>query len=117
MAFGCDPIADTGSCAAKGFVQNYARLAHRAYLANQQLYAMVPKLHAMDHFRMDLVLSHMNQYSCNPGFYDCSQSEDFIGKVSRQSRRVSNVNIVQNILLAYRVKTRFVIQRFKKQKR
>eukprot|EP00438_Fugacium_kawagutii_P009614 Skav215640 [mRNA] locus=scaffold736:247242:248783:- [translate_table: standard] len=104
-------------CATKGFVQSYARLAHRSYLAGQQLYAMVPKLHAMDHFRIELALKHRNAYSCNPALYDCSMAEDFIGKVSRQSRRVSNVNIVENTLLAYKVKTRFVIKRFKKQKR
>ena len=78
---------------------------------------MVPKIHAMDHIRVCLEQSSQNQYTLNPAIADCSMPEDFIGRVSRQSRRISYVQIVENTLLAYKVKARFVLQRFKKRKR
>ena len=102
---------------AKDFVQTYAWLADYALQNGWQLYAMVPKIHAMDHIRVCLEQSSQNQYTLNPAIADCSMSEDFIGRVSRQSRRISYVQIVENTLLAYKVKARFVLQRFKKRKR
>ena len=102
--------------AAKDFDQSYARLAYIAFTNQRQLYAMVPKLHALDHFPVQLGLQEYDDYSLNPAVYDCSMSEDFIGKVSKQSRRVSFVNVVENTLLAYKVKTKFVIKRFKKKR-
>lgn len=103
------------SRSALGFVQNYARLAHNTYQRQLQLYAMVPKIHSMHHFPVELETSG-EHLACNPALFDCSMSEDFIGRVARQSRRVSYVNIVHNTILAYKVKARFVIKRFKKQK-
>eukprot|EP00438_Fugacium_kawagutii_P023191 Skav215052 [mRNA] locus=scaffold1021:115470:117107:+ [translate_table: standard] len=102
--------------AAKCFVQSYARLAHIQFSANRQLYAMVPKLHSMDHFAVQLSLLYQDEYSCNPALFDCSMSEDFIGRVSRQSRRVSNKYVVENTLLVYKVKSQFILKRFKKQR-
>ena len=101
---------------AKRFVQNYARLAHRAFQRRQQLYCMVPKFHAMDHFPVQLALQQFEEYACNPAVYDTSMSEDFIGHVSRQSRRVSYVHIIENTLLAYKVRARFIIKNYKKQR-
>ena len=102
--------------AAKDFDQSYARLAYIAFTNQRQLYAMVPKLHAMDHFPVQLGLQEYDDYSLNPAVFDCSMSEDFIGRISKQSRRVSFVNVVENTLLAYKVKTKFIFKRFKKKR-
>lgn len=101
----------------KEFNQTYARLAHYALQKGFQLYAMVPKIHAMDHIRVSLEGGWQNEYSLNPCISDCSMSEDFVGRVSRQSRRISYVNIVENTLLAYKVKANFILQRFKKKRK
>lgn len=101
--------------AAKQFVQSYAWLADYSLRNNLQLYAMVPKLHAMDHFAVQLKNSS-EPYVCNPAVWDCSMSEDFIGHVSRQSRRISHVQVVENLLLSYKVRARLIIKRFKKKK-
>lgn len=100
----------------KGFVQDYARLAKWSYDNRLQLFAMVPKIHAMDHFAVHLALLCFEEYACNPAVFDCSMSEDFIGQLSRQSRRISHTNVVENTILAYKVKARFVLKRFKKRK-
>ena len=44
-------------------------------------------------------------------------SEDFIGKVARQSRRVAFKNIVKAIINAYQVKAKIVIDKFQKRHR
>ena len=103
--------------AAKDFTQTYARLASYAYNKNWQLYAMVPKVHAMHHFPVQLGLQEYDDVSLNPALFDCSMSEDFIGKVSKQSRRVSFREAIENTILQYKVKTKFVIKKFKKTRR
>ena len=112
-----------GSCrkrimrAAKDFVQSYAKLASHAYQNQLQLYAMVPKIHAMHHFPVEMSLALLQEYSCNPALFDCSMSEDFVGRISRQSRRVSFTKVVENTLLSYKVKAKFVLKRYKRLKR
>lgn len=101
---------------AKHFDQSYARLAHYAYAKKWQLYAMVPKVHAFNHFPVQLGLQEYEDYSLNPALFDCSMSEDFIGRVSKQSRRVSFVQVVENTILAYKVKAKSVIKKFKKKR-
>lgn len=101
------------------FLFAYAELAHLCFLQRRTLYAMVPKAHALAHIQHQLELSKHARHSvaCNPALYDCSMAEDFIGKVARQSRRVSYRNIEENTILAYKIKTRLVIQRYKQDTR
>ena len=103
-----------GCC--KQFCFTYAKLAHFAHMDNATLFSMVPKVHAFAHIYHALEIS-TGPVSCNPALWDCSMSEDFVGQVARQSRRVSYRNTVENTLLAYKVKARLVIQRFKKSRR
>ena len=102
---------------AKGFSHTYCRLAALAFNRNFTLYGMVPKAHALGHIYHDLERTRQNAFSINPALWDTSSSEDFVGRVARQSRRIGYRNIVSNTLLAYKVKCKFVIQRFKKQRR
>ena len=56
-------------------------------------------------------------YSLNPAVWDTSSSEDFVGRVSRQFRRIGYGNIVSNTLLVDRIKMRLLVRRFKKLRR
>jgi len=98
------------------FCHAYAELASVCYSEGLTLFSMVPKAHAFAHVDHSLEMSRRagDPISCNPAVFDCSMSEDFVGQVARQSRRVSYRNTVDNTLLAYRVKAKLVIQRFKK---
>lgn len=100
------------------FLFAYAELARLCFLQRRTLYAMVPKAHALAHVYHSLELSKRARHSvaCNPALHDCSMAEDFIGKVARQSRRVSFRNVEENTILAYKIKTRLVIQRYKQDK-
>lgn len=102
---------------AKGFCHTYSRSAALAFNRNFTLFGMVPKAHALGHIYHDLERTRQNACSINPALWDTSSSEDFVGRVARQSRRIGYRNIVSNTLLAYKVKCKFVIQRFKKQRR
>ena len=103
----------------KKFCGAYAELAHLSYVQGRTLFAMVPKAHAFDHIGHSLVLSR--EAGCdvcvNPGLWDCSMSEDFIGHVARQSRRVSYKHVVENTLLMYKIKTKSVIKKKIKKQR
>ena len=110
---------DNVSRSCRMFLFCYATLANMALQNDQTLFAQLPKGHALAHIFMFLEMSKRQGHAVclNPGAWDCSQSEDFVGKVARQSRRVSYRNVVYNTLLSYLVKTRAVIKRHVKQKR
>eukprot|EP00438_Fugacium_kawagutii_P008106 Skav222127 [mRNA] locus=scaffold1181:657045:658682:+ [translate_table: standard] len=93
------------------FLVSYAKLAAEAYQQNLQLWAMVPKFHSFCHIKVDLEPCREKDYYLNPAVWCCSMSEDFIGRVSRQSRRVSYIKVVESTLMAYKVKARFQLKR------
>lgn len=97
----------------------YACLANYSLQHRYSLYAMVPKLHAYLHFRADFddFLHGGREVCLNPACFDNSMSEDFIGRVARQSRRISFKKIEWTILRSYQVKTKFVIDKFTKLRR
>ena len=84
------------------------------------LYGLTPKLHAMSHFRHDLDLAFASgkQVFRNPAGFDCGVSEDFVGRVSRQSRRIAfkRRTFVQQLLMVYKLKVRFVLTDFLKKR-
>ena len=100
--------------AAKGFCHTYSHLAAHAFTRQLTLFGLVPKAHALGHIYHDLEVMHGERFCLNPGIWDTSSSEDFVGRVSRQSRRVGYRNIVGNTLLAYKIKAKFIITRFRK---
>ncbi len=97
----------------------YACLAHYSLQHRYCLYAMVPKLHAYLHFRADFDdFLHDGRERClNPATFDNSMSEDFIGRIARQSRRVPFKKIERTILHSYQVKAKFAIDKFTKLRR
>ena len=97
----------------------YAHLAAFCMGRGYCLYGMVPKLHALMHFRTDFddSLREQRPHTLNPAVFDNSMSEDFIGKVARQSRRVPFKNIEKTIINAYQVKAKIVIDKFQQRHR
>ena len=69
----------------------------------------------MLHIRTDLDSSDGGSV-VNVGLWDCSGNEDFVGQISRSSRRMSFRNLELGVLNAYLVKTKFVLKRFKKKR-
>eukprot|EP00438_Fugacium_kawagutii_P005180 Skav213101 [mRNA] locus=scaffold2769:116743:117162:- [translate_table: standard] len=102
---------------AQRFTSGYAKLAAAAYRDGLQLWAMVPKFHSFDHVKFSLESSADKEFYLNPATFCCSMAEDFIGHVARQSRRVSYKQVVESTLLAYKVRARFQLQRFKNARR
>ena len=106
----------------KGFIQKFGNAyVHLAQLSLQRrwtLYSMVPKIHSLMHFRTDL--AHGCQKGgpvLNVALFDCSMNEDFVGRVARQSRRISNKNVEHGLLRAYLVKTKFVLKKLRSERR
>ena len=73
-------------------LRGYAYLANRCLRESRKLFALRPKLHYFHHTLWDLQLqidaghAHILNYS---GLFNCEANEDFIGRCSRISRRVS----------------------------
>ena len=99
------------------FANDYARLAAMCSHERRTLFSMVPKIHSLLHFRTHLSLGiALGGPVLNVGLFDCSTNEDFIGKISRHSRRISNRNMEHGVIRAYLVKSKFVITKFKQKR-
>ena len=101
--------------AVQHFGNSYVLLADHCLRRGFNLFSLVPKLHSYMHICADLTdaLSE-SRLAINPATYDCSVSEDFIGRIARHSRRISFRYIESGILNAWKVKMKFVINRFNK---
>ena len=98
----------------QGFGNSYVRLAALCMHEGKTLFAMVPKIHSLMHFRTDLLAGIQSGGPVlNVCLWDCSQNEDYVGKIARHSRRISNRHVEHGIIRAYLVKSKFVIKRFK----
>lgn len=104
--------------ACQRFGNAYSHLASHCVQKGYSLFGMMPKLHACMHFRSDFDDSIQQQrlLTLNPAVFDNSMSEDFIGKIARQSRRISFRKVEKQILLSYQTKAHFEIARFKKRR-
>ena len=104
--------------ATRRFGHAYVRLAAYCVEQGYTLFGMVPKLHAKMHYQADFddSIRETRQWTLNPAAFDNSMSEDFIGRIARQSRRISFRNIEKSILLSYQTKAHFVIDKFKKRR-
>ena len=100
------------------FCSCYSFLAMHCLERGVSLFGMIPKFHALDHFRADFddSLAAGLERTLNPACFDNSCSEDFIGKIAKQSRRISYKNIESALLLAYCVKAKFVHDKFCKER-
>ena len=72
------------------FLRRYASMATLSKTSGRCLFVLQPKVHCLHHFLIKLWSAHENnQHGMNPLATSCQQSEDFIGRPSRLSRRVT----------------------------
>lgn len=79
------------------FLRRYGQLASEASAASKSLFVLLPKIHSWHHLTLD------QKKIMNPLCYSTQQSEDFIGRPSRLSRRVGTHGPV-----LYRVMDRYL---------
>ncbi|CAE7891710.1 unnamed protein product [Symbiodinium microadriaticum] len=90
------------------FLQCYAKLVKIFYQKNECKYNLVPKLHNLHHLSHSLLVSAAKgKEAINPLSYCCYQDEDFIGRVSRLSRRISPKLLVRRTVERYLIATRY----------
>ena len=71
------------------FLSSYAALAHEAWCSHRCLWIVQPKMHCMHHLSLYLLDGSQKGRTINPICYSTQQDEDFIGRPSRTSRRVT----------------------------
>ena len=72
------------------FLRRYGRCAEVAFQQGRALFALQPKLHALHHVAIDLLqVGEQGKDMLSPMTFSCQQSEDFVGRPSRLSRRVT----------------------------
>ena len=99
--------ADKISRAGLGFLQLYQKMAHNAIATNKTRFTEQPKLHTLWHvFRKLYMQAQSGQWGYNPLCECVPPNEDFIGRVSRSSRRVSNRTVSMRTLQAHLIQVR-----------
>ena len=78
------------ACDGRGFLRLYRTLAEQAFCNKRALFPLLPKVHSMDHLVMTLAQQgRIKGFALNPMILGNQMEEDFIGRPSRISRRVS----------------------------
>ena len=97
------------------FLRGYSQLAQYCLVRKMPLFGITPKFHAMCHYKHELEMSlRLNQQATiNPAAFDCSMSEDFIGRIARQSRRIGfkKDHFEKHLLQHYLLKLSFVLRK------
>ena len=88
------------------FLRCYQECAWLTYRKGLRRFAIVPKAHYLCHIPMDLLAQAQRGYwTRNPIGVGCQMQEDFVGKPSRVSRRVSvklvHLRVLQRSLIHY----------------
>ena len=78
-------VGEQGLC----FLKIYSKLAKMAWQQQRNLWVLQPKLHALHHLFLQMVLSSELGAVLNPICLGTQADEDFIGRPSRLSRRVT----------------------------
>ena len=90
------------------FLQCYAKSVDIFYRKAECKFNLVPKLHCLHHLSLGLLDSaSTGKAATNPLSYSCFQDEDFIGRVSRLSRRISPKLLVRRTLQRYLIATKY----------
>ena len=95
------------------FCQAYADLAKGCYDRKLCRFSLVPSLHYMHHFYVDMKrrLANGNAvYVSSPAISNCEADEDYIGKVARLSRHVHPVVTNERTIDRFLVKMHFVME-------
>ena len=98
-------------------------LAQTALQEGLSLFGLVPKYHAIAHFKIDAndILRLVQQLAdgagdqevllLNPALFDCSGTEDFFGRIPKQSRRIGFRKVIEKLMRVYLVKFKFGAKR------
>lgn len=91
-------IADLGMT----FLRKYSALAYEALQRGETLWALQPKIHCLHHIVLALYEQSSRGAAQNPLMVASQQDEDFIGRPSRLSRRVTTTaKLVERVLDGY----------------
>ena len=98
------PGADAGRAGelAAKFLRRYNECAVRARSVQRTLFPIQPKFHCLHHMAIDLLAAREpGLHALNPLVLSTQQSEDFIGRPSRLSRRVSSRGTITRVIQRY----------------
>ncbi|CAE7942344.1 unnamed protein product [Symbiodinium necroappetens] len=96
-----DDARRAGELSAK-FLRRYNDCAVRARSLQRTLFPIQPKFHCLHHLALELLrASNLGLHALNPIVLSTQQSEDFIGRPSRLSRRVSSRGTVVRVMQRY----------------
>ena len=81
------------------FLREYTVLAQMSFRRNQKRFALIPKGHYLHHQLLDLLhQSRRCDWCPNLLLYGCQLEEDYVGRPSRLSRRVSPKTVPLRVL-------------------
>ena len=81
------------------FVSLYGMLALKSWQQSRALFPHVPKEHGLEHLFFELrYLAKRHEFTMNPAVFSCQMDEDYIGRVSRVTRRTSAQQVVQRTI-------------------
>ena len=84
------------------FLKAYSKLATAAHALLRLLWVFKPKIHYFHHLMLDMKSNIINgNKPINCLAFSCSQAEDFIGRTSLLSRRVSAMTTETRVLQRY----------------
>ena len=100
-------LSVTDATRAKDAIDWYIYLANRFYHEGLMRFHLEPTIHTMKHFsvRIQEQLDTGCRRVLNPNIFNCEMSEDFVGAVSRTSRRVAARNCGLRTLQRFLIKT------------
>lgn len=84
------------------FLKGYSKLASLSVAIPRPLFVFRPKIHYFHHMVLQMSSTvRQNSKPLNPLAYSCSQAEDFIGRASLLSRRVSALTTETRVVQRY----------------
>ena len=98
------PAAEAREIAQYGlkFLKRYSQAGTLAFQNDQALFAVMPKGHALQHIWLQLYRDSFSvDYCLNPLIFAVAPDEDFIGRNSRVSRRVSTQRVISRVTQRY----------------
>lgn len=82
------------------FLEKYGEAVRVCFHSRRQLFMLMPNLHRLAHITDDMEKqSKVSEWVWNPLVYSCQADEDYVGRPSRVSRRVSILQTIKNTLL------------------
>lgn len=96
-------------------LRGYSLMGRISISLNMRAFAQKPKMHGLHHLAWHLKseLSKGNQLVFSPQGWGCEQNEDFVGRISRLSRRVSTKTCDKRVFERYFLKVNALVSRRK----